>query len=426
MTVKKFLLSSLLLFFIASTLWQCSSKDSIVINPDYNYLPVQINDTWGFITNSGDYLIYPKFDEVMPFSEGMAAVCTGEKWGFIDTLGRVIVKPQYDAVTIYKEGKAFVQNDKGQFECIDAKGNVLFTLTDATACSVFCRGVAEIVVAGVKQYVDATGQRCQGTASVMCAPVCESGLTVQQGSDGKFGYVDSTGKFVIAATYDAAADFRNYIAAVTQSGKIGFIDRKGKMIIEPRYDASYPQCDMITSLTKDTLNVKAFVSRFLHGTNERCFKGFSSSNTLQNLLQRGEYRVEAQALILSSRIRLTPYLTLVETQYGFDEPIMKMNKNLTFNYEDGFNHTDDSLMIEYTDEELDLHDVTYTFELVEGYSSVVPLLMKELRNQLSAIMATPCIRNNNNYTLENKKMRVMLIAPISQSDSQMSIEVTFK
>lgn len=424
--MKKNLLSYFIIFLAAFTLWQCGSKENIAINPDYNYLPVQINDTWGFITNSGDYLIYPKFDEVMPFSEGMAAVCTGEKWGFIDTLGRVVVKPQYEAVTIFKEGKAFVQNDKGKFECIDNKGNVLFSLTEATACSVFYQGAAEVVVAGIKQYVDEKGQHCEGTSFEMSAPAYESGLAVKQNADGKFGYVDSTGKFVIPATFDAAADFRNYIAAVTQDGKIGFINRKGKMIIEPRYDASYPQCEMVTSLTKDTLNVKGFVARFLQGTNERCFKGFSSSRTLQSLLAKADYRVEAQALVLSSKTRLTPYLTLTETAYGFDEPIMKMNKNLTFNYEDGFNHTDDSLKIEYTEEELDLHDITYTFELNEGYFSVASLLIKELRNQLSAIMAAPCVRNNNDYTLESPKMRVMLVAPVSQSDNHLSIEVTFK
>jgi hypothetical protein len=45
---------------------------------------------------------------VVPFSEGLAAVKTGDGWGFIGPTGRMVIDPQFDAVTGFQDGLAFV------------------------------------------------------------------------------------------------------------------------------------------------------------------------------------------------------------------------------------------------------------------------------------------------------------------------------
>src|SRR5438445_13333722 len=42
--------------------------------------------------------------------------------------------------------------------------------------------------------------------------------------EGKFGYIDKTGKVVIPLTYDEAYDFREGLARVEINGKTGFVD----------------------------------------------------------------------------------------------------------------------------------------------------------------------------------------------------------
>jgi hypothetical protein len=72
---------------------------------------------WGHIDKCGDWVIAPVFTDVLPFSEGLSAVCMegkregrgdveGGVWGFIDSCGKYIILPQYAAVESFSGGLA--------------------------------------------------------------------------------------------------------------------------------------------------------------------------------------------------------------------------------------------------------------------------------------------------------------------------------
>lgn len=48
------------------------------------------------------------FDEVHPFSDGMAAVQKNGLWGFIDSTGKLVIEPQFDRVEDFSDGLAAV------------------------------------------------------------------------------------------------------------------------------------------------------------------------------------------------------------------------------------------------------------------------------------------------------------------------------
>jgi hypothetical protein len=58
------------------------------------------------------------------------------------------------------------------------------------------------------------------------------GVTV----DGKHGFIDLTGRFVIPPTFDFAWQFSEGRASAWQNGRAGFIDRNGKFVISPRFE----------------------------------------------------------------------------------------------------------------------------------------------------------------------------------------------
>lgn len=62
-------------------------------------------------------------------------------------------------------------------------------------------------------------------------------LTVVE-ENGKYGYIDETGKLVIEKKYDFAAPFTEGLAKVKSGGKWGFIDEKGEFAIEPKYEST--------------------------------------------------------------------------------------------------------------------------------------------------------------------------------------------
>jgi hypothetical protein len=61
---------------------------------------------------------------------------------------------------------------------------------------------------------------------------------VQQ--DGKWGYVDPTGKFIIAAQFESAGTFSEGVAPVGSNKRFGYIDTDGHFVIRPKYFGAGP------------------------------------------------------------------------------------------------------------------------------------------------------------------------------------------
>ena len=105
--------------------------------------PKKNRDKFGFVDASGQFRIAPSFEEVLPFSEGLAAMRAGEKWGFIDTSGKVVIRPQFKSAFYFREGVGIAELDSG-YALIDTSGKVLaegFRYVDLIqmACSRFSR-----------------------------------------------------------------------------------------------------------------------------------------------------------------------------------------------------------------------------------------------------------------------------------------------
>lgn len=97
--------------------------------------PHTMDGKWGFIDDNDVTMITYSFDEVMPYSEGMAAVRIDDKWGFIDKGGNLLVQFRFkesgvsrDDTTqikpfVFNNGKAWVGNlVDGAKICINKKG----------------------------------------------------------------------------------------------------------------------------------------------------------------------------------------------------------------------------------------------------------------------------------------------------------------
>jgi hypothetical protein len=70
--------------------------------------------------------VCPKYDEVKPFTEGLAAARDGSRWGYIDGEGQWAIPPQFDEAGPFKNGVAQVWNDT--IEIITRRGDVVRNL----------------------------------------------------------------------------------------------------------------------------------------------------------------------------------------------------------------------------------------------------------------------------------------------------------
>ena len=215
----------------------------------------------GFIDRTGAIAIDPKFKQVHPFTQGLAAVqiYADEQWGFITPKGAWAIEAQYAWVRPFSEDLAVFTNDLKTCGYLNRKGKVVIPAT-FSRCELFSEGVAVVRVDGAFQVINRKGkvlplldQLPEGEIASVGA-MTEGLLPVRMTVDDKkkWGFVDRKGALVIPFTFTSweAPVFSNGLALATihveepstqewNKGKIvdvkkqGYIDRTGKWVYGP-------------------------------------------------------------------------------------------------------------------------------------------------------------------------------------------------
>ncbi len=181
----------------------------------------EVNDRWGFIDETGSFVINPVYHGVSDFKNGYAVVRKGRKHGIINLSGEIVIPLKYDLLDNFSEGLCCAMTGAGG-ECLDGQyiyldkvGNLAFSATFGRAAS-FSEGLA--AVSPLNKFgidgIDNTGT---------FVPL-------------KYGYIDHNGRFVIPPEFSDAGSFRNGFAAVKKNDKYGLIDKAGKEVLPFRYD----------------------------------------------------------------------------------------------------------------------------------------------------------------------------------------------
>jgi hypothetical protein len=67
-------------------------------------LPPYIDGTYGFIVETGQVSIEPRFDEANGFVDDRALVLVAGSYGFIDPSGAFAIEPRFEEATTFSEG----------------------------------------------------------------------------------------------------------------------------------------------------------------------------------------------------------------------------------------------------------------------------------------------------------------------------------
>ena len=99
----------------------------------------------------------------------------------------------------------------------------------------FSDGLAKVTVNGKIGFIDTSGKLVIAATLRDAGPFSE-GLAPYESGNGKWGYVDKTGKVVIAPKFDWAISFREGLALVQVGKNWGYIAHDGSFVIEPRFE----------------------------------------------------------------------------------------------------------------------------------------------------------------------------------------------
>ncbi len=211
---------------------------------------------WGYIDKTGKLAIPMKFKHAEDFREGLAAVQEGDTSGFIDHTGKLRFPVPLDVTLGFSEGIVGAQVH-GAVTYYDRNGRKLPTpgVDYGPSYHSFSEGLAAIATHGKAGYMDKSGNLVigamfedaqdfrEGLAAVK-VPVdliwCPAEATgSRQGSTRKYGYIDKTGKMVIAARFEYAGSFSEGLAAVSNCSRTGFIDKSGNLVIPMQFDEAF-------------------------------------------------------------------------------------------------------------------------------------------------------------------------------------------
>lgn len=142
-----------------------------------------------------------------PLEEPLAIVQNG-RYGYIDHSGTVIIRPQFLWATDFEDGFASVYVC-GRLVSMNRSGEIV-----------------PLRLAGAHRLEP-------------------------EYSDKKAGFVDSSGRFVIAAVFDDALPFSDGLAAVRVEKLWGFIDATGRQVIPPTFEAAYYFREGVAHAEKD-------------------------------------------------------------------------------------------------------------------------------------------------------------------------------
>lgn len=254
---------------------------------------VQVNDKWGLIDLEGNYLAEPKYDVIAGynstgFHEGLAPVSIDGLWGYIDETGKEVIAPKYAAASAFEGGIALVSDKDFDASFIDQTGKVvaempeglgyawdiegsifneglLWVIGDEKAGVIdpktgrivlkpeydspwreeagpnrFHDGLTLVAKNGKKLIVNRSGDVLSDLPAYQDAAYTyttgfNEGLAALS-VDGKYGYIDTAGKEIVAPKYDQTYNFSNGMSRVQLDDKWGFIDKTGQEVIPLSYD----------------------------------------------------------------------------------------------------------------------------------------------------------------------------------------------
>jgi len=173
--------------------------------------PASIGGVEGYIDHTGSIVIRSQPWLWYPwFKNGLAAIEVEGQVGFIDTAGTVVIRPQFPAQTYHEAGG-----------------------------SGFSEGFAAVPIAGKWGFIDKTGRVVIPAQFVWAGSFNEGLAPARVGT--KLGFINTAGTVVIAPQFTNTGWFSEGLAAVrvgdTWGHNWGYIDRTGRLVIAAQFDA---------------------------------------------------------------------------------------------------------------------------------------------------------------------------------------------
>ena len=221
--------------------------------------PIQsANKKMMYINTSGEAVTDAIFDNAYPFSENRALVSINGLYGYIDEQGKQVIPCEYgvrqgfEKQHRFSHGLAAVRfniGDEGietenNFGYINTDGKTVFEPADYYA-NAFSEGFAMIKDLFDYYFIDIEGQIPFQRTTQVATSFSEGMADFYDADTECFGYINTSGEWVIKPTFEETIKFTENLAVVKKPRKknYGFINTLGEMIIPQTFTLATPFCN---------------------------------------------------------------------------------------------------------------------------------------------------------------------------------------
>lgn len=225
---------------------------------------VDENDDFGLRNSNGDIILQPTYAFIAAFEGGVAIVNNeDEKYGAINLEGQEIVPLQYDYLTYSENDTKFLFGNKDKYGLLHADGKIYiqakydmitfpvhdllqFTINNKTGLindkeQIIIPATYETLLTHNKDYfvtmedlvysLHAIKDNKRLATGYEYLALPDQGKIFLAMKEGKFGYIDNTGKTIIPFKFATGTPFENNVAMVSEdedNDEYYFIDTKGQ------------------------------------------------------------------------------------------------------------------------------------------------------------------------------------------------------
>lgn len=207
------------------------------------YARVKVGGKYGFIKQSGKYVIAPRYEQASTYMNECASVLEDGVWQVVNSLGYRVALPDrpVDSLGMIVGGIMSVSVD-GKYGYTDASLQIPTELPYAYA-STFKNGVAAVEKDGKWALINTSRELVTDFIFDDIVldeyDVCINSGVIFVCKDGKYYMMNAEGTKISDQAFDAVQPFADGgLAAVAIGGKWGFVDPTGSVVIEPQYEGA--------------------------------------------------------------------------------------------------------------------------------------------------------------------------------------------
>lgn len=191
---------------------------------------------YGCIDKTGKQVIEPKFTYLGAFASGLAPAKLTDGFGYVDMSGNFVIQPQYEYAEAFSPDGIAKVTVSGKYAFINTSGE-LITDTVFSQAGNFSEGFAVVTVDGQQGLLKTDGTYGIAPGKWKFPEPVNQGLLVFRDEKGLYGFLDTAGNVVIEPQFTQAKSFReDGYAPVQSDGKWGVVDKTGNWVVAAAYE----------------------------------------------------------------------------------------------------------------------------------------------------------------------------------------------